>query len=495
MKSIRHHLSVTLLAALFILFSFAATGLYLFTKKTLIQQFDDSLEKKITGLSGMTDIEKVEGQMRFEFEFAEFPIPEFQPSDTPEYYEVWNQDGRVLVKSASLGSDELPRPDWNLNGPHIEDLILPDGRRGRGAVIRNLVRPEPGNEVRGYDAGNPKYQFQMALAQSRESLDQSLMALLLGFSITGVILSSGLILVVISGVGIGLNPLERIARETADMDVSDLTHRFETESLPAELIPVCQRLNGLLDRVKSALDREKRFSRDVSHELRTPIAELKTISEVTLRRLEKEHGDEKIQECLMDVLDIAQQMETLVTALLTIVREGETSAQVSNQETDLVDLVDKAHRSFSEIVTEKHLNVSLTTPENAVVSTDSNIALAILRNLFSNAFYYTPPEGSVECVVEKNGRGAEIRLTNNTADLEPSDLDQIFEPFWRKDAARSEEDRHGLGLSLVQRFSELLNVKVEASLPEEGRFQMKVRFAGDSESESKTRNSNPMTDS
>ncbi|MCA9424999.1 MAG: HAMP domain-containing histidine kinase, partial [Candidatus Omnitrophica bacterium] len=203
----------------------------------------------------------------------------------------------------------------------------------------------------------------------------------------------------------------------------------------------------------------------------------------------------KIQECLMDVLDIAQQMETLVTALLTIVREGETSAQVSNQETDLVDLVDKAHRSFSEIVTEKHLNVSLTTPENAVVNTDSNIALAILRNLFSNAFYYTPPEGSVECVVEKNGRGAEIRLTNTTADLEPSDLDQIFEPFWRKDAARSEEDRHGLGLSLVQRFSELLNVKVEASLPEEGKFQMKVRFAGDSESESKTRNSKPMTDS
>ena len=52
--------------------------------------------------------------------------------------------------------------------------------------------------------------------------------------------------------------------------------------------------------------------------------------------------------------------------------------------------------------------------------------------------------------------GISLRLENRTDELTETDLPHLFEPFWRKDTARSDRHHHGLGLALAAEFAALL---------------------------------------
>ncbi|MDF1811954.1 MAG: ATP-binding protein [Verrucomicrobiales bacterium] len=44
-------------------------------------------------------------------------------------------------------------------------------------------------------------------------------------------------------------------------------------------------------------------------------------------------------------------------------------------------------------------------------------------------------------------------------DLESADLQRISEPFWQKDSSHTDQDNFGLGLSLVEKYAELIEAK------------------------------------
>ena len=49
-------------------------------------------------------------------------------------------------------------------------------------------------------------------------------------------------------------------------------------------------------------------------------------------------------------------------------------------------------------------------------------------------------------------------------ELAESDLPRLFEPFWRMDGARSDRKHVGLGLTVVRRMAEALDLCVDARL-------------------------------
>ncbi len=76
-------------------------------------------------------------------------------------------------------------------------------------------------------------------------------------------------------------------------------------------------INNLLDRIESAIEREKQFTSDASHELRTPLAIIKGTLEVLIRkpRDQKEY-EEKILFCVSEV----DRLNKLVDELLLLAR-------------------------------------------------------------------------------------------------------------------------------------------------------------------------------
>ncbi len=476
MRSIRTHLTLTLLTALYILFTISSAALYLFVKGVLVNQFDESLVKKTLAFAGMAEAEDEDGVIRIELEFTEYAIPEFQPSPDAEFYQVWRADGSVFARSPSLGGEDLPRIEFEGEGPSIQDMTLHNGQPGRAAGVWKTPQGESGEDFRGYDSNDPKNRLRIVVAQSKEPLNRALLSILVGFSGAGLLLGFGLIGVVTLSVKRGLTPLDRIANKTAAIDASDLSHRFVTDSLPDELVPVCTRLNDLLDRLDSAFQRERRFNRDVSHELRTPIAELRILADVALSKSSEKWEFDESQEYFRDVLEIARDMESLVVSLLALVRGEGGTTKVEKRKVVLADIIAQAEGPFLPLAHDRNISVEGTIPSDRTVSTDPSLLLGILRNLFSNAVYYTPEGGTITYGLESTDSNSVFSLTNTHHDLTEEDLPHLFEPFWQKDSARSSEDRHGLGLSLVNQFSDLLGLEIETSLPEVGLFVVRITF-------------------
>src|SRR6478609_7997339 len=76
------------------------------------------------------------------------------------------------------------------------------------------------------------------------------------------------------GVGRGLEPLESMSKAVSKRRPDALAPLSE-RALPDELQPLAASLNGLLDRLSSAIASQRRFTADAAHELRTPLAALK----------------------------------------------------------------------------------------------------------------------------------------------------------------------------------------------------------------------------
>lgn len=463
MSSIRRKLLVSLLAGMLSFCAILTLVFYFYAERVLVKHFDDSLSQHLSTFTRMTERERDE----FDFDFEQLRLPEFEPSQAdPGYYQAWDQSGATLERSPSLRGADLPRPEQASNQPTFVDLMLPNGNAGRAVVLRFWPDVD-GRRTRERLAG-VDYQVDMMVARSRGSLDEAKATLLKSFFVFALVLPLGTVLIVRWATSHGLGALNRIAEEISSLRPDNLSHRFDAARLPRELLPVSERLNDLLDRLRAAFDREKRVTADIAHELRTPLAELRVMAEVELEQ--KPDGDEYLQ----GVLAIAQQMEHLVTTLLAISRtEAGLETAVLGQ-VDLAQVLDECWRAQKEDAEAKRVNYVFEGPESVWIHSDAALLTRVLTNLFSNAVSYVPPGGEIRCDIRRENGRVLLDTGNTTHDLGKEDLPHLFEPLWRKEASRSEQAHHGLGLCLVKAYASLLDSRVVADLPRPDWFQITI---------------------
>jgi len=272
----------------------------------------------------------------------------------------------------------------------------------------------------------------------------------------------------------GLVPLNRIARNTDELGAENLGYRYPVSGLPKELQPICARLNDLFDRLQAAFERERRFSANVAHELRTPITELRTLCEVWLDCAPGEARRPDARQTVREALEIATEMERLITTLLALVRSESGQARVNLEESDLGELIREAWLPFEESARDKSLSCRFELPESSDVVTDKDLMTAILGNLFSNAVAYTPERGTIRCTVQSGDGGFRLELENSNNDLAAEDLKHLAEPFWRRDSARTDGRHSGLGLSLVSAYASLLRLGFEIDVPQPDTFRVRL---------------------
>ncbi len=492
MTSLRRGLSLRLLAGLSCLFIGLAAGLYFLTRYLLTAQGDAALEEKARVLAGLV---KINGAGHLDVDFAEEPMPEFERARAPEYFELWHASGRLIERSGSLRGGDLPRSPVPAGAPVAFALTLPDGRPGRALTFPFTphIESERNGPAAGDDPRRPA-PLLLIIARGRADLDAALVQITGALAAAGILLLLGAAAVVVTAVRRGLAPLAEVARQAETIDAGTLhAARFPVAEMPDELAAITRRLNDLLARLADSFERERRFSADVAHELRTPIAELRSLAEVALRWPGASTGAGGKPEgsdagSYRDVLDVAVQMERVVSRLLALARCDAGSQEVTLEPVDLGAAVADAWKPLQDTAATRgigavfdldldfHLNLDLPATA-ALVQADRALLASILGNLFANAVEYTASGGRLTCSATREADSVVLCIANTTADLTAADLPHLFQPFWRKDAARSDRAHAGLGLALVSAFARLTKVDVRADLPAPDVFRMRLRFA------------------
>ena len=113
-----------------------------------------------------------------------------------------------------------------------------------------------------------------------------------------------------------------------------------------KIAPVAEKIDALIHRVESALERERRTSADIAHELRTPLSELLTVSEVSLRN---GRDPDAAHRALRTVRDVAWRMGRSVSTLLKLARLQSGAESFKHEAVDLGAIVGDHLRSLSAV--------------------------------------------------------------------------------------------------------------------------------------------------
>lgn len=228
-----------------------------------------------------------------------------------------------------------------------------------------------------------------------------------------------------------------------------------------------------LTRVRQLEKIQKDFVSNVSHELKTPVTSLLGFTETLL------DGAKEDPETLTQFLEIMQKdatrLQQLIQEILQLSRD-EKNIPYDNQELHLYHLTNELLKSYKKLISEKQLTIEIIGTTTDTYTTKYELFYPIAKNLIENALQYSPEYGHIS-IEFSTINGLSYVVKDNGLGISLADQKRIFERFYRVDKARSRHSgRTGLGLSIVQNYTELLGgtVTIDSHLGLGSTFTIKI---------------------
>ncbi len=249
---------------------------------------------------------------------------------------------------------------------------------------------------------------------------------------------------------IGLRPIAMMARRAASVPLTGLEDLGEAPR-DDELGQLARAFNGLVGRLRAALQTQRQFMADASHELRTPVSVIRAAADVMLSR---DHRDEaEYREALTMAGAQARQLGTLVEDMLVLARADAGGYPLRPVDLYLDDVVDECRRAVAVLAADRGITVTSNGAADVRVRGDEELLRRLLVNLLQNAVQHTPKGGAVSVDVSPNGSRVHVRVTDTGGGIPEADRDRIFHRFVQLDPSRR-ADGTGLGLTIAKWIAE-----------------------------------------
>ena len=177
----------------------------------------------------------------------------------------------------------------------------------------------------------------------------------------------------------------------------------------------------------------------------------------------------------------AKRVEDIIDDLLELTRLEETES-----ESDPVDVDDVISRSIDKVnvfaSTQRVELAAVGIPSGLTVTGDRRALVRALANLIDNAVRYSEPDSQVTVIVEDLADSVALSVRDEGVGIPRTELERVFERFYRVDRARSRETGGtGLGLAIVRHVAGNHGgrVTVESKPGEGSTFTMTIPLMGD----------------
>lgn len=263
--------------------------------------------------------------------------------------------------------------------------------------------------------------------------------------------------------GVGVNITELKQTETA------------LRTVEAELRRSHEELQAANAALQNAARMKNEFIATVSHELRTPLSTILGLTEALQTEI---HGalNDRQQRLLKLIQTSARDLLSLINNLIDFsrVESGEIFLQIETF--DAVALSKLAAARIAPEAENKRQTIQFASScEQLMVEGDQLRYIQILLNLLSNAIKFTPEQGELGVLVEKDAASGAARITvwDHGIGIDEEGMAHLFRPFIQLDSSlRRRYPGVGLGLALTKRLVELLGgrIVVESAPGQGSRF-------------------------
>ncbi len=243
--------------------------------------------------------------------------------------------------------------------------------------------------------------------------------------------------------------LER-ANETLERRVKDRTR---------ELMHVNDALRTAKQEAEEANISKTRFLAAAGHDIMQPLNAARLYTTALVNRLDPDLKKPDEAQMARHIDSSMEAVEDILGALLDIARldSGAMKAQLSAFPID--ELLDRFRIDFKHQAEEKGLDLRILSC-GLHVRSDKHLLRRLLQNLISNAIKYTP-EGRVVVGCRRKEGAIEVRVYDTGLGIPEAKQSEIFQEFQRLDEGARVAAGLGLGLSIVDRISRVLEHPIE----------------------------------
>ncbi len=350
---------------------------------------------------------------RFDLELPAAAAAFFQREGGRPYYVIRSANGELIDQS---------------------DPELPIGRAGDSAGRREVSLGAAGGAT-------------VLVGRDIADLRREQRALILNVALAGV---ATLALSIFGGwfvAGRALAPIKRISQTARAMSEGDLNARIAVERTESELEQVASTLNDAFDRLRLAVEQERRFTADASHELRTPISVLRAEAEWALDR---DRTPQQYKDALAVCRRAALRMQDAVERMLSLVRAEAIDDVQEPAPVAMHALIADVLSWLAPMAQERGIRLS-TDGDPLTVNGNAEGLREALNNILANAILYNKSGGSVIVSTRLNGGVGRIEVIDTGIGIPAEAIPHVFDRFFRVDKARSREiGGSGLGLSIAR---------------------------------------------
>lgn len=224
-------------------------------------------------------------------------------------------------------------------------------------------------------------------------------------------------------------------------------------------------LTELMDRIKTAFDKEREFTSNASHELMTPIS----ILQHKMENLMVDNAlSEEMENRIIGMMKTLNRLKKIVQSLLLISRIE--NDQFERRDTFAIHtLLTEVMEELGHRLEDRALHFSMFVSRDLVVQgLNHDLIFQLFYNLVNNAVRYNKPGGKIVISEEKSGEGIyTVHVTDTGIGIPAHEQATVFNRF--KKVVRTEQEGYGLGLSIVQAIANYHGIRLEvSSVPDEG---------------------------
>lgn len=351
------------------------------------------------------------------------------------FAQVLTPEGEVVASSPQLTGRVVPQDQLTRDGDEVvleRDVLLADEDETEAAM---LLLSDRGDQF-------------LVVGTSQEDLEDALGGVLAQFLIGVPIV---LTLASVAGYAVArsaLRPVETMRQQAASISARSSAERLRVPAARDEIHRLGVTLNAMLDRLDSALKRERRFVAEASHEVRTPLALLRMELDLALSR--PRTADELVA-ALKSADEEVERLTKLAENLLLLAASDEARLQINPIELDLGPFLQQLADRFSTRARSEGRRISVSGEFPLVLHADPARMDQALSNLVDNALRHG--EGDVELTARSERERVSICVADQGHGVDDDFRAEAFDRFSRESTARTAGGR-GLGLAIVRAIVE-----------------------------------------
>lgn len=277
---------------------------------------------------------------------------------------------------------------------------------------------------------------------------------------------------------------EELVQKTEELQASEEELRVQQEELRTtnaeleEKASLLEEKNQAIEQARQAINLKveelettgkykSEFLANMSHELRTPLNSILVLARILKDNKPANLSEDQIKYASV-IFNAGNDLLTLINDILDLSKIESGKLDMQNEDIKVSDIVGDMEMLFAEVASNKKINYTTSVAKELpqTIFTDKVRLEQVVKNLLSNAFKFTPENGSIAINVRPGAKDKSISFAIKDSGIGiPADKQKvIFEAFQQADGSTSRKyGGTGLGLSISRELAYLLGGSITLS--------------------------------